>query len=62
MTDSGEAEYYNVEEYFRLRPTDTRMYVLNYERTMNQIFNSENSFAKRSNKYYAGNKGWFSRI
>lgn len=46
VTDSGETEYYNVEEYFRLRPTDTRMYVLNYERTMNQIFNSENSFAK----------------
>lgn len=40
----GETEYYNVREYFRLRQTESRMYVLNYERTANQIFNSENSF------------------
>ena len=39
----GETEYYNVREYFRLRQTESRMYVLNYERTANQIFNSENS-------------------
>ena len=36
----GETEYYNVREYFRLRQTESRMYVLNYERTANQIFNS----------------------
>lgn len=44
VDDEGQAEYYNVREYFRLRSTESRMYVLNYERTANQIFNSENSF------------------
>lgn len=47
MTNVGEEggiEYYNVEEYYRLRYTATRMYVLNFERTMNQIFSSENHF------------------
>ncbi len=39
---NGEMEYYNVEEYFRIRPTSERMYLLNYERTMNQIFRAEN--------------------
>lgn len=34
----GETEYYNVEEYYRLRMTESRMYVLNFERTLNQIF------------------------
>lgn len=42
--EEGENEYYNVEEYFRLRQTDSRMYVLNYERRMNQIFQAENKF------------------
>lgn len=41
---SGELEYYNVEEYYRIRYTDDRMYLLNFERTMNQIFNGENDF------------------
>ncbi len=40
----GETEYYNVEEYYRLRNTSERMYVLNFERTMNQIFRGENTF------------------
>lgn len=44
VSEEGEIEYYNVEEYYRLRQTNTRMYVLNYERTMNQIFSSENNF------------------
>lgn len=38
----GELEYYNVEEYYRVRYTSDRMYLLNYERTMNQIFRAEN--------------------
>lgn len=43
--ESGELEYYNVEEYYRVRFTNDRMYLLNYERTMNQIFRAEgNSF------------------
>lgn len=40
---NGELEYYNVEEYYRVRYTDDRMYLLNYERTMNQIFRAESS-------------------
>lgn len=42
--DDGEVEYYNVEEYYRVRygSVNSRMYLLNYERTMNQIFRGEN--------------------
>lgn len=44
VNEENEIEYYNVEEYYRLRQTTTRMYVLNFERRMNQIFRSENNF------------------
>ena len=44
VTEDGETEYYNVEEYYRLRYTSDRMYVLNFERTVNQIFRGENTF------------------
>lgn len=44
VNEYNEVEYYNVEEYYRLRQTSTRMYVLNFERTMNQIFRGENNF------------------
>ena len=53
-TESGEMEYYNVEEYYRLRETATRMYVLNFERRMNQIFRSENSFVTDKTKIQLG--------
>ncbi len=52
--ESGEVEYYNVEEYYRLRETTTRMYVLNFERTTNQIFNGENSFVTDSTNIQLG--------
>lgn len=42
--NNGELVYYNVEEYYRIRYTNERMYLLNFERTMNQIFNGENDF------------------
>lgn len=42
VNEKGETEYYNIEEYYRLRNTQNRMYVLNFERTMKQIFNGEN--------------------
>lgn len=48
VNENSEVEYYNVEEYYRLRQTPTRMYVLNFERTMNQIFRSENDFFQSS--------------
>lgn len=44
VNEYNEVEYYNVEEYYRLRQTPTRMYVLNFERRMNQIFRGENNF------------------
>lgn len=37
--DSGEVEAYNVREFFRVRCSDGKMYLLDYDRTMNQIFN-----------------------
>jgi hypothetical protein len=37
QTASG-LEYYNVKELFRVRYTSSRMYLLNYERTMESIF------------------------
>lgn len=41
--ENGESEYYNVEEYYRVRYTSNRIYLLNFERTMNQIFRGENA-------------------
>lgn len=38
-----EEEHYNVSEYYRVRYTKDRMYLLDYERTMNQIFEIDNS-------------------
>ncbi len=54
VNDLGQTEYYNVEEYYRLRETETRMYVLNFERTMNQIFSLENSFITDSSYIQLG--------
>lgn len=34
-------EYYNVEEYYRVRYTSARTYLLDYERTMNRIFTGD---------------------
>ena len=39
--EDGLKEYYNVSEYFRVRHTEEREYLLNYERTMNQIYRGE---------------------
>lgn len=39
----NEMEYYNVTEYFRIRYTSSRIYLLNYDRTMNQVFRGENN-------------------
>ena len=44
VNENNEVEYYNVEEYYRLRQTPNRVYVLNFERRMNQIFRNENNF------------------
>lgn len=44
--ENGESEYYNVEEYYRVRYTSNRIYLLNFERTMEQIFRGENCTIK----------------
>ncbi|MDO4965149.1 MAG: hypothetical protein Q4E51_00440 [Lachnospiraceae bacterium] len=36
-------ELYNVKEYFRIRKGTERMYLMEYERTMNQIINNESN-------------------
>ena len=40
--EGGISEYYNVEECYRVRYTKQRMYLLNFERTVNEIFRGEN--------------------
>lgn len=49
MPYAGENCYYRVKEYYRIRYTEERIYLLDYERTMNQIFNEKG-------KVYANNK------
>lgn len=49
MPYAGETCYYRVKEYYRIRYTEERIYLLDYERTMNQIFDEEG-------KVYANNK------
>lgn len=41
--DNGETEFYDVEEYYRVRYSvdNTRMYLLDYERTMEEIFRGD---------------------
>lgn len=47
--DGDEKTFYRVKEYFRVRYTADRMYLLDYERTMNQMF-------QESGDVYANNK------
>ncbi|MDE7250191.1 MAG: hypothetical protein K2N82_09970, partial [Lachnospiraceae bacterium] len=49
MPYGGETCYYRVKEYYRIRYTEERIYLLDYERTMNQIFYEKG-------KAYANNK------
>lgn len=39
--DGGESEYYNVEEYYRVRVGAEKIYLLNFERTVEEIFRGE---------------------
>ncbi len=39
--DSGDTEYYNVEEYYRVRQGTQKMYLLSFERTVEEIFLGE---------------------
>lgn len=49
MPYGGETCYYRVKEYYRIRYTEERIYLLDYERTMNQVFDEKG-------KAYANNK------
>ncbi|MDD2957306.1 MAG: hypothetical protein PHR92_02085 [Lachnospiraceae bacterium] len=40
---SGVTEVFNVHEYYRVRYTDSRVFLLNFERTTDEIFNPENN-------------------
>ena len=41
--ENGSTEIYNVHEYYRLRFTDSRVFLLNFERTTDQVFNPESN-------------------
>ncbi len=49
VDENGQSEYYNVEEYYRVRYTSTRMYLLNFERTVEEIFRGENDSFSENN-------------
>ncbi len=42
QNETGETEKYQVQDYFRVRQTKLRMYLLDYERTAERIFSSDN--------------------
>ena len=42
QNENGENEKYQVKDYFRVRQTNLRMYLLDYERTTERIFSSDN--------------------
>lgn len=52
----GELNYYRVKEYYRIRYTADRIYLLDYERIMNQIFD-EKGDAYANNKIMLGITG-----
>ncbi len=43
VDESGELEYYNVEEYYRVRYGTEKMYLLSFERTVEEIFLAQSS-------------------
>ena len=42
VNDEGITEVFNVSEYYRVRFTDSRVFLLNFERTTDEVFNPEN--------------------
>ncbi len=48
--DNGETEFYNVEEFYRTRYSEVndRLYLLDYERTMSEIFRGSGAHASKS--------------
>ena len=54
VTSDGENQYYDVEEYYRLRQGAKQMYVLDYERTAEEIFNPEGTILSGGNSIQLG--------
>ena len=52
-TGDSRGNYYFIEEYYRVRHTPNRMYLLNYERTMEEVFEAEKE-AFTNDKIYLG--------
>ncbi|MCR4590623.1 MAG: C39 family peptidase [Lachnospiraceae bacterium] len=50
----GEKIFYDVSEYFRVRYTEKRIYLLNYERKMEQVFDPDSGDAFVSDKVILG--------
>ena len=42
VNDDGITEVFNVSEYYRVRFTDSRVFLLNFERTTDEVFNPDN--------------------
>ena len=42
VAEGGVTEIYNVNEFYRVRYTDSRVFLLNFERTTDEVFNPEN--------------------
>lgn len=53
VQEGGDRNYYNVEEYYRIRYTDERMYLLDFKRDMNRIFPKDTD-AFVNNKIFLG--------
>lgn len=54
VTSDGVNQYYDVEEYYRLRQGAKQMYVLDYERTAEEIFNPEGTILSGGNSIQLG--------
>ena len=48
VDETGASEYYNVEEYYRVRVGAEKTYLLSFERTMEEIFRGENNRAQQN--------------
>ena len=48
VNEEGVTEVFNVTAYYRVRFTDSRVFLLNFERTTDEIFNPENSVLEES--------------
>ncbi len=52
--EGSERVFYDINEFFYLRYTENRIYLLSYERTMNQVFNPDNESSFANDKIIMG--------